>query len=145
MPIAIYPEVKLWFVDEKGEAVFGGGLATLLEAVEKYGSISAASDYLGMSYRYALHRISLVEKRLGYKLVRRHRGGAAGGSSELTAKGKELLVKYRNIEKKSRSFCVNYRLKSLKPPKYLMLTFIRASLRLLQHAVSRQGSFAAFS
>jgi len=104
MPITAYPEIKLWFVNEKGEAVFGEGLAILLEAVEKYGSISAASDHLGMSYRYALHRISLAEKRLGYELIRRHRGGAAGGSSELTAKGKKLLVKYRNTEKKIEKF-----------------------------------------
>jgi len=104
MPVAAFPKVKLWFVDERGEAVFGEGLAMLLEAVEKYGSVSAAVDHLGMSYRYALHRISLAEKRLGYGLIRRHRGGAAGGSSELTAKGKELLVKYRNTEKKIERF-----------------------------------------
>jgi molybdate transport repressor ModE-like protein len=67
-------------------------LAKLLEAVDKYGSIFVASDHLDMSYRYALHRISLAEKRLGYKLIKRHRGGVSGGFSELTAEGKKLLV-----------------------------------------------------
>jgi molybdate transport system regulatory protein len=70
-----------------------------LEAVEKHGSVSAASKHLDMSYRYALHRVSLAERRLGCELIMRHRGGAAGGTSELTADGKELIVKYRKIEK----------------------------------------------
>lgn len=104
MPVTAYPEIKLWFVNEKGEAIFGEGLAMLLEAVEKYGSISVASDHLGMSYRYALHRISLAEKRLGYKLVKRFRGGASGGSSELTGEGRELLQEYRRIEKEIAEF-----------------------------------------
>jgi len=104
MPIIAYPKVKLWLVNEKGEAVFGDGIATLLEAVEKYKSVSAASEHLGMSYRYALHRISLAEKRVGRELVRRRRGGAAGGLSELTVDGKELLVKYRKTEKEIERF-----------------------------------------
>ena len=79
-------------------------MAKLLEAVDKYGSIFVASNHLGMSYRYALHRISLAEKRLGYKLIKRHRGGVAGGSSELTTEGKKLLVTYRKIEKEMEKF-----------------------------------------
>ncbi|MEM3550613.1 MAG: LysR family transcriptional regulator [Candidatus Bathyarchaeia archaeon] len=97
--LVIYPKVKLWFVDENGESVFGEGLAMLLEAVEKYGSLSLASDYLGMSYRYALHRVSLAEKRLGFEIVRRRRGGVLGGSSELTPEGKELLLRFKKIER----------------------------------------------
>lgn len=99
MATTLYPKVKLWFVDENGEAICGEGLATLLEAVEKHGSVSAASKCLDMSYRYALHRVSLAERRLGRELIMRHRGGVAGGTSELTADGKVLIVKYRKIEK----------------------------------------------
>jgi len=102
--ITIYPKVKFWFVNENDKAIFGEGLAKLLEAVEKYGSVSAASTYLGMSYRYALHRISLAEKRLGCMLIRRFRGGVAGGCSQLTEEGKELLARYRKIEKEIEKF-----------------------------------------
>lgn len=108
MTISTHPEVKLWLVNEKGEAVFGEGLALLLEAVEKYGSISVASYHLGMSYRYALHRISLAEKRLGYQLIRRLRGGVMGGSSELTGEGRELLLKFKKIEKELEKFLEAY-------------------------------------
>ncbi|MBS7646999.1 MAG: LysR family transcriptional regulator [Candidatus Bathyarchaeia archaeon] len=99
MSTALYPKIKLWLVNENDEAVLGEGLARLLEAVEKCGSILEASSNLNMSYRYALHRISLAEKRLGFKIVKRSRGGASGGSSELTSEGKALLVKYEKIEK----------------------------------------------
>lgn len=104
MPVILYPKVKVWFVNENNEAVLGEGLVNLLGAIEKYGSILFASKNLEMSYRYALHRISLAEKRLGFKLVKRYRGGAAGGSSELTVEGKKLLVAYRKIEKEVNKF-----------------------------------------
>ncbi len=49
-----------------------------------------------MSYRYALHRITLAEGRLGKSLVKRVRGGAKGGGySEVTDYGKDLVKRYR--------------------------------------------------
>ncbi|MEM2889429.1 MAG: LysR family transcriptional regulator [Candidatus Bathyarchaeia archaeon] len=104
MPVTLYPKVKIWFVNENNEAILGEGLVSLLRAIEKYGSILVASKNLGMSYRYALHRISLAEKRLGFKLVKRHRGGIAGGSSELTMEGKRLIVMYVKIAEKVEKF-----------------------------------------
>ncbi len=91
---------KLWMVNENNEAVFGDGLARLLEEIDQHHSILEAAKDLGMSYRYALHRISLSEERLGQSLVTRVRGGAkGGGSSEVTALGKDLVLKYRNARK----------------------------------------------
>ncbi len=86
-------------VNEKHEAVFGNGLAELLEEIEKHHSILEASKSLGMSYRYALHRITLAEERLGVSLVTRVRGGAkGGGSSEVTDYGKALIKRYRKAQ-----------------------------------------------
>jgi len=99
MPAVLQPKIKLWLVNEKDEAVLGEGLAKLLEAIEECGSIAKAASNLDMSYRYALHRISLAEKRLGFKIVKRSRGGASGGFSELTSEGKALLIKYRKVER----------------------------------------------
>jgi molybdate transport system regulatory protein len=85
--------------NEKGEAVFGDGLAELLEEIDKHHSILEAAEHLGMSYRYALHRITLAEKRLGQLLVTRVRGGAkGGGSSKVTDFGKGLVVRYRKAQ-----------------------------------------------
>lgn len=87
---------KLWMVNEKNEAVFGDGLARLLEQIIQHHSVLEAAKELGMSYRYALHRITLAEERLGQSLVTRTRGGAkGGGSSEVTAYGKDLVAQFR--------------------------------------------------
>ncbi|MEM2103774.1 MAG: LysR family transcriptional regulator [Candidatus Bathyarchaeia archaeon] len=109
MLVTLYPKIKLWFINESNEAIFGEGLAKLLEAVEKHGSILEASSNLNMSYRYALHRISLAEKRLGFKLIKRYRGGIAGGSSELTTEGKTLLTEYEKMENEMHRFLKTHR------------------------------------
>ena len=91
--------IKLWMVNEKGESVFGDGLAGLLESIDKYHSLLEASRHLEMSYRYALHRITLAEERLGQLLVTRIRGGASGGgSSEITDFGRDLVTRYRQAQ-----------------------------------------------
>ena len=90
---------KLWMVNDKNEAVFGDGLAQLLEEIEKHHSVLKAAKHLGMSYRYALHRITLAEERLSESLVTRVRGGAkGGGSSEVTAFGKKMVLQYRQMQ-----------------------------------------------
>lgn len=98
MPALDYA-IKLWMVNEKGESVFGNGLAELLEEIDKQNSVLKAAQELGMSYRYALHRLTLAEDRLGQSLVNRVRGGArGGGSSEVTDFGKDLVTRYRNAQ-----------------------------------------------
>ena len=93
--------IKLWMVNEKGEAVFGNGLAELLEEIDRRHSVLEAANQLKMSYRYALHRLTLAEERLGESLVTRTRGGAkGGGSSEVTDFGKDLVKRYRNAQLK---------------------------------------------
>jgi molybdate transport system regulatory protein len=86
-------------VNEKNEAIFGDGLAKLLEEVSKTHSMLEASKNLKMSYRYALHRITLAEERLGEKLINRSRGGAKGGGfSEVTPFGNEMVLKYQKTQ-----------------------------------------------
>ncbi len=92
---------KLWMVNEKNEAVFGDGLARLLEQIDHHNSVLEAAKELEMSYRYALHRITLAEERLGQSLVTRVRGGAkGGGSSEVTEFGKNLVAEFRKEQQK---------------------------------------------
>jgi molybdate transport system regulatory protein len=91
--------VKLWMTNEKGEAVFGNGLAELIEEIDKKHSSLEAANQLEMSYRYALHRITLAEGRLGEPLVKRVRGGAkGGGSSQVTDFGRDLVKRYRSAQ-----------------------------------------------
>jgi molybdate transport system regulatory protein len=98
-------QTKFWMVNGEGEPDFGEGIAELIESVEKYHSIVSAAKYLNMSYRYALHRISLAEKRLGESLITRVRGGArGGGSSEVTFYGRNLVKRYRKIQEELGEF-----------------------------------------
>ncbi len=102
---ALSYQTKLWMVNEKGESVFGDGIAELIENIDKYHSILEAAKHLNMSYRYALHRITLAEERLGETLVTRVRGGAkGGGSSEVTAYGRDLAKQYRNAQAELKLF-----------------------------------------
>ncbi len=94
----IRPKFKLWFVDDEEEYVFGLGVMRLLAEIDKSGSISAATRELHMSYRYALERITTVEKRLDRPLVERARGGREGGGAHLTVFGRKLLTEYQGIE-----------------------------------------------
>jgi molybdate transport system regulatory protein len=91
--------VRLWFENSKGEPFFGEGIATLLEAIEERKSISLACREIGMSYRYALHRISVAEERSGVALVRRFRGGAPKGGAELTDECRFLLKRYSDAKR----------------------------------------------
>jgi molybdate transport system regulatory protein len=102
---ALSYKAKLWMVNSEGEPVFGDGIAELIENVERHNSIIEAAKHLGMSYRYALHRITLAEKRLGESLITRIRGGAkGGGSSEVTLYGKNLTLQYRKAQKELKEF-----------------------------------------
>jgi molybdate transport system regulatory protein len=93
-PIISTVRVKFWFEDHRGRAFFGEGTAKLFEAIDRHKSISVATDRIGMSYRYALHRISIAEQRSGRKLVARFRGGRAKGGAHLTEQGRLFLERY---------------------------------------------------
>jgi len=98
-PIISTAKVKFWFEDRKGRAFFGEGAAKLFEAIDRHKSISVASERIGMSYRYALHRISIAEERSGRKLVERFRGGGAKGGAHLTEQGRLFLQRYMHAKR----------------------------------------------
>ncbi|MHC4983846.1 MAG: winged helix-turn-helix domain-containing protein, partial [Planctomycetota bacterium] len=76
------------------KAVFGDGKAELLEQIERAGSLTAAAESLGMSYRGLWGRLREMERRLGFKLAARQAGGRGGGGAQLTEGGRELLRQY---------------------------------------------------
>lgn len=72
----------------------GDGIAGLLSGVEEHGSLKAAAESMGMSYRHAWGLLREIEKRLGEPLLRRQVGGDTGGGSELTPRAKRLLERF---------------------------------------------------
>ncbi|MCE2492284.1 MAG: LysR family transcriptional regulator [Alphaproteobacteria bacterium] len=79
----------------------GPGKASLIEAVGRTGSISAAARELGMSYRRAWQLIDATNKYFRQPLVETATGGRGGGGATVTSFGEEVLDRFRTIEAKA--------------------------------------------
>jgi len=92
----VRPGIKLYLSDGESEGMFGDGKWRLLMTIEEEGSIRKAAEKLGRGYRKAWGDIKRAEQSLGRKLVRKTRGGPAGGTTELTEYGRELLSGWKS-------------------------------------------------
>lgn len=81
-----------------GEIAMGPGKASLLEAIQDTGSISAAARRLGMSYRRAWQLVDAMNRCFRAPLVTTSRGGAARGGAAVTPGGQEALARFRALE-----------------------------------------------
>ncbi len=86
------PCYKLWL--EKNDGILGNGFFQLLDQIEKNGTITAAAESMGMSYRTAWGKIKTVEKQCGMTLVVTKVGGTAGGGANLTPEASDLLQRF---------------------------------------------------
>lgn len=86
------PCYKLWL--EKDGGILGNGFFQLLDQIEKNGTIAAAAESMGMSYRAAWGKIKAVERRCGVSLVVTKVGGNAGGGASLTPEASDLLHRF---------------------------------------------------
>lgn len=82
-------------------AFIGPGKTELLELINEYGSISAAGRAMGMSYRRAWMIIDGLNSAFRAPLVTKQTGGSGGGGAVLTELGREVVTRYRQIEKQS--------------------------------------------
>jgi molybdate transport system regulatory protein len=87
-------------IDVGREPAIGPGKIALLEAIMHEGSLSAAARKLGMSYRRAWLLIEDINSRMRKPAVIGAKGGAQGGSSEVTASGRRLVELFRSVEGK---------------------------------------------
>jgi molybdate transport system regulatory protein len=85
-----------WIVDDDGNIIIGKGRAEILTNIEKTGSINQAAKVMKMSYKGVWSKIKATEKHLDQKIV--HADRKEG--TRLTRYGKELLEKYKLLEKK---------------------------------------------
>jgi len=88
---------KIW-LEIDGEPVFGQGREELLRLIQKGSSINAAAKAMGIPYRKAWTYIDAMEKRLGFPLVNRQKGGVGGGASSLTPQAAALLEKFKLLQ-----------------------------------------------
>ena len=85
-------DYKIWLADKSGQGILGDGKWKMLKIIAEKGSLKAACDELGYTYRRTWGNIKKIEDFFGFPLLEKHRGGADGGSMALTAEG-ALLVK----------------------------------------------------
>lgn len=79
----------------------GPGKADLLEAIARAGSISAAAREMGLSYRRAWLLVEAMNKAFREPLVEAAAGGRGGGGARITARGRDVLRRYRAMEAKA--------------------------------------------
>ncbi len=90
------PRLRILF----GEAIaIGPGKAQLLEAIGETGSISAAARSMGMSYRRAWLLVDTMNHCFREPLVATALGGKGGGGAQVTDLGREVLRRYRAMER----------------------------------------------
>jgi molybdate transport system regulatory protein len=83
---------KIWIEDDTGNVVFGLGRYRILSAIQRLGSLQAASKELKMSYRAVWCRIKASEERIGMQLVER-----VGNGSRLTPYAENLMKQYKRL------------------------------------------------
>jgi len=82
---------KFWIETESGTNILGEGKWKLLMAIRETGSLKAAIEKMGYTYRQTWQNLKNIEERLGFKLIEKHRGGEKGGETRLTPKGEQLV------------------------------------------------------
>lgn len=93
------PQLRISF---RKSIAMGPGKAALLDAIESTGSISAAARELGMSYRRAWVLVDTMNTCFVGPLVETLTGGTQGGGAKVTDFGKDVLRRYRSMEKRAR-------------------------------------------
>ncbi len=82
---------KIWMSDEKEAGILGDGKWRMLKLIEEKGSMKAACDELGYTYRRTWGNLMKIEKFFGFPLLEKVRGGSDGGHTVLTEEGKRLV------------------------------------------------------
>jgi molybdate transport system regulatory protein len=85
-------------IDFEDAGYVGPGKVTLLEAIGRTGSISAAAREMGMSYRRAWLLVDATNTMFRRPVVSTSAGGKHGGGAELTEFGRELIGRFRAVE-----------------------------------------------
>lgn len=71
----------------------------LLERIDASGSISAAANAMGMSYKAAWQAVEAMNNLSEQPVVARQTGGKHGGGTTLTDYGRRVVAAYRRLEK----------------------------------------------
>ena len=86
------------------KAFLGGDRIDLLEAIDRFGSITRAAREVGVSYKTAWDAVDAMNNAAERPLVERAAGGLGGGGTMLTDEGKETVRLYRVLQDEHQEF-----------------------------------------
>ncbi len=86
-------------IDFDAGASIGPGKVALLEQIDHCGSLSQAARDLGLSYRRAWNLLDDLNHAFAEPVVATVTGGARGGGARITALGRQIVERYRKVEK----------------------------------------------
>jgi molybdate transport system regulatory protein len=86
------------------KAFLGGDRIGLLEAIDRFGSITRAAREVGVCYKTAWDAVDAMNNAAERPLVERAAGGPGGGGTVLTDEGKETVRLYRVLQDEHRKF-----------------------------------------
>jgi len=89
--------LRAW-IERDGHVILGKGRHELLEAIDRWHSISAAARQIGMSYRHAWLLVQSVNESAGEPLVEAATGGHHGGGARLTPRGQFAVAIFRELQ-----------------------------------------------
>ena len=95
---------KIWLstLDDKG--IMGDGKWQILKAIQEHGSLKAATEALGITYRRTWGDLKDIEGMLGINLLDKSRGGKDGGQTQLTPEGMQLVKAFDELHDRADAF-----------------------------------------
>jgi molybdate transport system regulatory protein len=94
--MGIYLHLSLDFC--RGQNGVGSHRANIMEAIDRFGSIAAAGPAVDLTYSQIWRVIRILNSLCDEPFVGMRRGGRTGGAF-LTPKGKDVLARFREIER----------------------------------------------
>jgi len=92
---------KIWLSGPEEKGIMGDGKWKILKAIQAYGSLRAATNALGITYRRTWGDLKAIEEMLGFNILEKTRGGAEGGQSQLTPEGLKLVQAFDDLHEKA--------------------------------------------
>lgn len=87
---------EIW-LEKDGKLYMNTKRATLLNLIDKFGSLAAAARTMQVTYNTAWLWVMAMNRLSGHPLVERRCGGICGGNSVLTAQGHKVITKYNEL------------------------------------------------
>ena len=97
-------KTKTWIENAEGELLFGKGKTEILELIDIEGSISKASEKMGINYKKAWNHVQLLERNIDDPMVAKKQGNTSVSGTTLTSTAKEFMAKYRQLQAEIETF-----------------------------------------